>query len=59
MCSQVAAATSCSCPCAFLIKHYAMKAYGEWMYRSTFSWLRQELEMSGQIHAPAALPPEK
>jgi hypothetical protein len=26
-----------SCPCAQRIKHYAMKTYVEWMYRSTFS----------------------
>jgi hypothetical protein len=32
---------------------------GEWMYRSTFSWPRQKLEVSGQLHAPAALPPGK
>jgi hypothetical protein len=36
-----------------------MKAYGEWMYRSTFSWPRQKLEVSGQLHAPAALTPGK
>jgi hypothetical protein len=36
-----------------------MQAYGEWMYRSTFSWPRHELEVSGQLHAPAALPPGK
>jgi hypothetical protein len=36
-----------------------MKTYGEWMYRSTYSWSRHLLEMSGQLHAPAALPPEK
>jgi hypothetical protein len=30
---------------------------GEWMYRSTFSWPRHQLEVSGQLHAPAALPP--
>jgi hypothetical protein len=29
------------------------------MYRSTFSWPRHYLEMSGQLHAPAALPPGK
>jgi hypothetical protein len=27
-------------PFAYVIKNYAMKAYGEWMYRSTFSWPR-------------------
>jgi hypothetical protein len=32
---------------------------GDWMYRSTFSWPRHSLEMSGQLHAPAALPPRK
>jgi hypothetical protein len=32
---------------------------GEWMYRSTFSWTRQYLEVSGQLHAPAALLPGK
>jgi hypothetical protein len=28
---------------------------GEWMYRSTFSWPRHQLEVSGQLHAPATL----
>jgi hypothetical protein len=32
---------------------------GERMYRSTFSWPRHYLEVSGQLHAPAALPPRK
>jgi hypothetical protein len=32
---------------------------GEWMYRSTFSLLRHWLEVSGQLHDPAALPPAK
>jgi hypothetical protein len=26
----------------------------EWMYRSTFSWPRHELEVSGELHDPAA-----
>jgi hypothetical protein len=30
---------------------------GEWMYRYTFSWPRHYLEVSGELHAPAALPP--
>jgi hypothetical protein len=30
---------------------------GEWMYRSTFSWSWHKLEVSGQLHAPTALPP--
>jgi hypothetical protein len=29
---------------------------GEWIYRSTFSWPRHYLEVSGQLHAHAALP---
>jgi hypothetical protein len=32
---------------------------GEWMYRSTFSWPRHLLEVSGQLHAPVALSPRK
>jgi hypothetical protein len=32
---------------------------GEWIYRYTFSWPRHHLEASGQLHAPAALPPKK
>jgi hypothetical protein len=31
---------------------------GEWRYSSTY-WLRHYMEVSGQFHAPAALPPEK
>jgi hypothetical protein len=42
-----------------VLKHYAMKAFGEWMYRSTFSWPRHLLEVSGQLHASAALPRER
>jgi hypothetical protein len=30
---------------------------GEWKYSSTHSQLRHQMEMSGSIHAPAALPP--
>jgi hypothetical protein len=36
-----------------------MKAYGERMYRSTFSWLRHYLVVSGQLYALTALPPGK
>jgi hypothetical protein len=32
---------------------------GEWMYRYTFSSPRHWLEVSGQLHAPAALLPGK
>jgi truncated hemoglobin YjbI len=31
----------------------------EWMYRSTFSWPRHQMEVSGQLPAPTALPPGK
>jgi hypothetical protein len=30
---------------------------GEWMYGSTVSRPRQQLEVSSQLHAPAGLPP--
>jgi hypothetical protein len=30
---------------------------GQWMYRSMFSWPTNQLEVSGQFHALAALPP--
>jgi hypothetical protein len=36
-----------------------MKTYGEWMYRSIFCWPRHLLEVSGQIHSLAVLPPGK
>jgi hypothetical protein len=36
-----------------------MKTMGEWMYGSMFSWPQRCFEVSGQLHAPAALPPEK
>jgi hypothetical protein len=36
-----------------------MKAYGEWMYRSTLSWTRHYFEVSGQLHAPPVIPPRK
>jgi hypothetical protein len=29
------------------------------MYRSIYSWPRHYLEVSGQLHAPATLPPGK
>jgi hypothetical protein len=32
---------------------------GEWMYRTKYSWPRHWLEVSGKLHVPAALPPEK
>jgi hypothetical protein len=32
---------------------------GLWLYKPTFSWPRQYLKVSSQIHGPAALPPEK
>jgi hypothetical protein len=30
---------------------------GEWRYSSTHSWPRHYMEVSGQVHGPAALPP--
>jgi hypothetical protein len=33
-----------------------MKTSGEWRY-SSIAWPRQQMEVSGQRHAPAALPP--
>jgi hypothetical protein len=36
-----------------------MKTFGEWMYGSRYSCSRQWLEVSGQLHVPAALPPKK
>jgi hypothetical protein len=36
-----------------------MKAYWEWMYRSTFFLTLAMLEVSGQLHTPAALPRAK
>jgi hypothetical protein len=33
------------------------QAYEEWMYKSKFSLPRHYLEVSGQRHSPAALPP--
>jgi hypothetical protein len=30
---------------------------GEWRYEYTHSWLRPSTDVSGQLHAPAALPP--
>jgi hypothetical protein len=38
--------------CAWLIMQYAMKAYGEWMYRSKFSTSRHQLEVSDQLYSP-------
>jgi hypothetical protein len=32
---------------------------GKWRYSYMNSWTRQEMEVSGQIHAPAVLPPGK
>jgi hypothetical protein len=33
-----------------LIKRYAIKAYGDWMYGSKFSWPPDKSELSGQLH---------
>jgi hypothetical protein len=42
-----------------LIKHHTMKRYEEWRYTSTHSEPRHWMEMSGQLHVPAALYPRK
>jgi hypothetical protein len=42
------------CPCTSIIKYYAMKMYGEWMYSCTIF-----IKVNGQFHAAAALPPRK
>jgi hypothetical protein len=36
-----------------------MNVYEEWMYRPMFYSPQHYLEVSGQLHAPAALPTEK
>jgi hypothetical protein len=33
------------------------RCMGEWIYRSTFSWIWHYFEVSSQLHAQAALPP--
>jgi hypothetical protein len=45
----------CSCKYSTIIKHYVIKTFGERVYRSTFSWPRKWMEMSGQLHSQAAL----
>jgi hypothetical protein len=36
-----------------------LRRMGDWMYRPTFCWPRHQLEVSGQVHASADLPPGK
>jgi hypothetical protein len=36
-----------------------MKTYGGVEVQFHLSWLRYKMEVSGQLHAPAALPPVK
>jgi hypothetical protein len=47
-------------PCRFLVRLQIYKLIWrrmvEWMYRSIFSWPRHWLEVSVQLHSPAALP---
>jgi hypothetical protein len=38
-----------------LTKYHAMKTYGWWRFSSTHSEPRHLMEVSGQLHAPAAL----
>jgi hypothetical protein len=43
----------------WLIKHQAMKTY-RWLEVSLHNfWPRHEMEVSGRLHVPAALPPGK
>jgi hypothetical protein len=42
-----------------LTKHYAMKTYEGVDVQIHFFLPLQQLEVSGQLHAPAALPPTK
>jgi hypothetical protein len=42
-----------SCPCDNQFSAVQWRRVGEWMYRSTFSWSRHYLEMSGQLHSRA------
>jgi hypothetical protein len=37
----------------------AIKAYREWRYGSLYSLLRQQIEVTGQPHATAALAPRE
>jgi hypothetical protein len=42
-----------------IIKHFAMTAYGGMEVQLHYSRPRNYMEVSGQIHAPAALLPEE
>jgi hypothetical protein len=47
-------------PVLFLTEHHAMKAnWGSGGIAPLILWPRQKMEVSGQLHAPAALPPPK
>jgi len=47
-------------PVIFLTEHYVMKEYlEEWRYSSTHSLALALGGVSGQLHAPPALPPGK
>jgi hypothetical protein len=43
--------------CSTNLSTTSRRCMGEWMYRSTFPWPRHSLEVSGQLHTPAALTP--
>jgi hypothetical protein len=43
----------------YLIKHSAKKTYRGVEVQLHHSWPRHKMEVSGQLHAPTALPPSK
>jgi hypothetical protein len=45
-----------SCPVHFILRS-PRRRKGKWIYRSTFSWRRDYLEVSGQLCALVASPP--
>jgi hypothetical protein len=47
------------CPCDYPIEHHATKMYGETELQRHQIWPQYLIGMSGQFHAPAALPLRK
>jgi hypothetical protein len=43
----------------YLIKLYALKMYGKWIYSHVHSELRNLINTSGQLHAPPIIPREE
>jgi len=42
-----------------LTKHHAVKTYWVWRYSATLTYPLHWKEVSGHLHAPATVPPEK